>query len=75
MGIDGTRRQHQQEEEALQLVVPNRILVVQLGTDEDEAKVFRAHAAPQGLCETHVRASTSWLFMKQMVQYRGVIVT
>ena len=29
----------------------NRILVVQLGTDANEAKVFRAHAAPQGLCE------------------------
>ena len=29
----------------------NRILVVHLGTNEDEAKVFRAHAFPQGLCE------------------------
>ena len=26
---------------------PNRILVVQLGTDDNEAKVFRAHAAPR----------------------------
>ena len=24
--------------------------MVQLGTDEEEAKVFRAHAVPQGLC-------------------------
>ena len=62
MGIDQTRRQQQQEKEALQLVVrgvwrqewraPNRILVVQRGTNEDWAKVFfRAHAVPQGLCE------------------------
>ena len=28
---------------------PNRVLVVQLGTDEEEAKVFRAHAVLQGL--------------------------
>ena len=47
--------QRQQDEEALQLVVrgvwrqiriewkaPDRILVVQLGTNEEEAKVFRA---------------------------------
>ena len=26
----------------------NRILVVQLGTNANEAKVFKAHAAPQG---------------------------
>ena len=61
LGIDGTRRQH--KEEVLQLVVcavcggkyewsaPNRILVVQLGSDANEAKVFRSHAAPQSLCE------------------------
>ena len=30
---------------------PNRILVAQPGTNEEEAKVFRAHAIPQGLCE------------------------
>ena len=30
---------------------PNRILVVQLGTNANEAKVFRAYAAPQGLCD------------------------
>ena len=29
----------------------NRILEVQLGTNEDEIKVFSAHAIPQGLCE------------------------
>ena len=61
VGVNRTRRQQQREEEALQLVVrdeggkcewraPNMILVVQLGTNEDEAKVFRAHAVPQGLC-------------------------
>ena len=32
------------------------ILVVQLCTDEDEAKVFRAHGAPQGLCENLMNA-------------------
>ena len=52
MGVDG--------QEALQLVVcklwgnilmesTNRIMVVQLDTNEDETKVFRAHAVPQGL--------------------------
>ena len=35
---------------------PNRILVVQLGTNANEAKVFRAHAAPQGLCENLINA-------------------
>ena len=35
---------------------PNRILVVQLGTNAHEAKVFKAHAAPQGLCETLMNA-------------------
>ena len=29
---------------------PNRILVAQLGANANEAEVFRAHAAPQGLC-------------------------
>ena len=59
MGIDG--------KEALQLVVCNqwrtyewralkRILVVQIGTNEDEAKVFRAHAIPEGLCENLINA-------------------
>ena len=55
--------------EAMQLVVcnlreryewraPNRILVVQLGTNEDEATVFRAHAVPQGLCGNLMNALT-----------------
>ena len=35
---------------------PNRILVVQPGTNEEEAKVFRAHAVPQGLCENLINA-------------------
>ena len=35
---------------------PNRILVVQLGTDANEAKVFRAHTAPQWLCEHLINA-------------------
>ena len=29
---------------------PNRMLVVQLGVNANEAKVFKAHAAPLGLC-------------------------
>ena len=35
---------------------PNRILVVQLGSSANEAKVFRAHVAPQGLCEKLINA-------------------
>ena len=29
---------------------------MQLGTNEDEATVFRAHAVPQGLCENPIKA-------------------
>ena len=36
--------------------VPDRILVVQFGTNEEEAKVFRAHVVPQGLCENLIGA-------------------
>ena len=35
---------------------PHRILVLQLGTNEDEATVSRAHAVPQGLCENLINA-------------------
>ena len=35
---------------------PNTILVVQLGTNEDDANVIRAHAVPQGLCENLINA-------------------
>ena len=35
---------------------PNRILVVQLGANANEAQVFRAHAAPQGLCDNLIDA-------------------
>ena len=38
---------------------PNRILVVQLGANANEAQVFRAHAAPQGLCDNFVRRITA----------------
>ena len=31
---------------------PNRILVVQLGTNANEAKVFKAHAGPLELCDS-----------------------
>ena len=30
--------------------------MVQFGTNEDEAKVFRAHAVPQGHCESLINA-------------------
>ena len=30
--------------------------MVQLGTNEEEANVFRAHAVPQGLCEDVIKA-------------------
>ena len=30
--------------------------MVRIGTNEDEAKVFRAHAIPQGLCENLIIA-------------------
>ena len=35
---------------------PNSILVVQLGTNAEEATVFRAHVVPQGLCENLINA-------------------
>ena len=35
---------------------PNRILVVQTDADASQAKVFKAHAAPQGLCENLIDA-------------------
>ena len=34
----------------------NRILVVQLGANTNEAKVFKAHAAPLGLCDNLINA-------------------
>ena len=34
----------------------NRILVVQMGVNANEAKVFKAHAARQGLCENLINA-------------------
>ena len=35
---------------------PNRVLVIQDSTDQREAKVFRAHAAPQGTCDNLINA-------------------
>ena len=35
---------------------PNRILAVQIGANADRAKVFKAHAAPLGLCDNLVNA-------------------
>ena len=35
---------------------PNSLLVVQTGVSASQAKVFSAHAAPQGLCENLINA-------------------
>ena len=35
---------------------PNRVLVVQLGTNINEAKVFKVQAAPLGLCDNLINA-------------------
>ena len=35
---------------------PNRLLVVQTGESIDQAKVFKAHAVPQGLCANLINA-------------------
>ena len=35
---------------------PNRVLVVQTGESVDQAKVFKAHAVPQGLCANLIHA-------------------
>ena len=72
MGIDGTQRQQEEEALQFVVCgmmrqkkvcggkyewrAPNRILVVQLGVDANEAKVFTAHAASQGLCEHLINA-------------------
>ena len=37
---------------------PNRLLAVQAGESVDQAKVFKAHAAPQGLCGNLINALT-----------------
>ena len=37
---------------------PNRLLVVQTGESVNQAKVFRAHAVPQGLCGNLINALT-----------------
>ena len=39
-----------------ELRAPDRILVMQLGANANEAKVFKAHTAPQGLCEILINA-------------------
>ena len=37
--------------------IQNRLLVVQTGESIDQAKVFKAHAVPQGLCANLINAS------------------
>ena len=66
--MHGTRRRQQQKEEAsaswwcaacggqYEWRAPNRILVVQFGANANEAKVFKAHAAPLGLCDHLINA-------------------
>ena len=60
MGLDVTRRQHQQRSSTAaggaQSVEHNRFLVVQTSVSASQAKVFKAHAAPQGLCENLINA-------------------
>ena len=66
MGIDGTRRRQQQKKRCswwcavrggkYEWRAPNRILVVQLGGNANEAKVFKAHAAPLGQCDNLINA-------------------
>ena len=50
VGIDGIRRRQQQEEGSI------AVGGVQFGTTANEAKVFKAHAAPRGLCENFINA-------------------
>ena len=50
---------------------PNRILVVQLGTNTNEAKVvFRAHAASQLLCDNLINALKLWRISRKMAVAR-----
>ena len=54
VGFDGEEARQQvvcKSVESYEWRAPNRILVVQLGTNDDEAKASRAHVVPQGLCE------------------------
>ena len=46
---------------------PNRILVVQIGVNANEAKVFQAHAAPLGLCDNRSMRSNCWRISRKMV--------
>ena len=63
--------------EALQLVVPNlwrkyewrapnRLLVLQRGDSASQAKVFKAHAVPQGLCQNLSMRSNCWRTSRKM---------
>ena len=64
-------------EEALQLVVrnlwrkydwraPNRLLVVQTGVSASQAKVFKAHAVSQGVCENLSMHPSCWQTSRKM---------
>ena len=44
----------------------NRLLVVQTGESVEQAKVFKAHAVPQGLCENLINA------LKMMANQQGL---
>ena len=56
MGLVGTQRLQQEEKEAMQLVVRSLWRPVRLEVPERKAKVFRAYAAPQGLCDNLINA-------------------
>ena len=45
---------------------PNRLLVAQTGVSASQAKVFKAHAVPQGLCENLINALNCWRTSRQM---------
>ena len=42
--------------EKIDLRAPNMLLVVQTGVSASQAKVLKAHAVPQGLCEHLINA-------------------
>ena len=50
------------------LSIPRGLLVVQTGAGASQAKVFKAHAAPQGLCENLMNALN--LLANQTARFR-----
>ena len=50
-----------------------RLLVVQTGESVELAKVFRAHAVPQGLCGNLVRQSIRWWLSSGAADERSAV--